>query len=299
MDKLTMMLTFKSVVETGSFTAAGKQLYKSKALLSKQVKDLEEHLGCRLLNRSTRRLYVTEFGKIYYKHCLYILNEIADFEESIKSDQSSVKGVLRLSAPQTFSEMYLTDALIAFLKKFPLVKLEVTLNDCLVNIIEDGYDVAIRIGNLSDSNLVARHLAPIRLILCGSEDYLKSHDCPVLPRDLVNHSCVIDSNIETGTSWVFKVRGTNLNIPIKGNFRVNSAISVKKAVESGLGIGMCPSFTVQESIKAGKIIPLLEEYETDPVGLYAIYPHRRHLATKIKVLISFLSEYFKENKLLF
>lgn len=292
MDILTGMRTYAAVVAAGSFTGAAERLGISKALTSKYVGQLEEHLGVRLLNRTTRRLNVTEVGQAYYQRCRQLLDNMDELEAAVRQQQEAPQGRLLVAAPTTLGEMYLTRAVSDYLKEQPNVSVELVLADRFVNIVDEGFDLAVRIGKLADSSLIARRLAPARIVLCASPDYLNSAGAPAHPKELEVLQCVIDTNIQDPEQWPFKEQSRSFRVKVNGRFRVNNALAVREMLLAGQGIGLCPFYVVEEDIRAGRLQVLLQEYEAIEYGIYAVYPHNRHLAAKVRTFVDYLADHF-------
>lgn len=292
MDILTGMRIYAAVVAAGSFTKAGEYLGISTALASKYVGQLEEHLGVRLLNRTTRRLNVTEAGQGYYQRCQQLLDEIDELEAAVRQQQEVPQGRLRVTAPTTFGETHLTRAVSIYLQQHPKVNVELVLSDRFVDIVDEGFDLAVRIGQLADSSLIARRLAPARIVFCASPAYLSGQGVPESPKELKAHQCIIDTNIQDPEQWLFSERGHSFQVKVNGHFRVNNALAVREALLAGQGIGLCPLYVVEKDIRAGRLQILLQEYEALEYGIYAVYPHNRHLAAKVRTFVDFLADYF-------
>jgi DNA-binding transcriptional LysR family regulator len=292
MDVLTGMRTYAAVVAAGSFTAAADRLGISRALASKYVAQLEEHLGVRLLNRTTRTLSVTEAGRAYYQRCRQVLDDIDELEAAVGDQQAVPRGRLRVAAPITFGERYLARAVADFLAEQPDVSVELVLADRFVNIVDEGFDLAVRIGDLADSGLVARRVAPVRIVACASPDYLARAGTPAHPDELVSHDCIVDSNFRAGDNWSFQDRGRRFSVRVKGRFLVNSALAVREMLLAGQGIGLCPTYAVGDDIADGKLKIILADHEAHDYGIYAVYPHNRHLASKVRVFVEFLVRRF-------
>jgi DNA-binding transcriptional LysR family regulator len=292
MDVLRGMRIYATVVAAGSFTGAAERLGISKALTSKYIGQLEEHLGVRLLNRTTRRLNVTEVGQAYYQRCRQLLDDMDELEAAVRQQQQAPQGRLLVAAPSTFGEMYLTRAVAAFLAEQPGVSVELVLADRFVNIVDEGFDLAVRIGSLADSSLIARRLAPMRVALCASPDYLKSAGVPAHPRQLASLNCVIDTNIQDSEQWAFKEQGRSFRVKVTGRFRVNNALAVREMLLAGHGVGRCPLYVIEDDIRAGRLDVLLQEYEAIEFGIYAVYPHNRHLGAKVRTFVDFLVRRF-------
>jgi len=296
MDTVIGMRTFVAVVDTGSFTVAAERLGISKALTSKYVGQLEEHLGVRLLNRTTRKLSVTEVGQAYYQRCRQLLDDLDELESAVRQQQASPQGELRVAAPVLFGESYLTRAVADYLKSQPGVSVELVLADRFVNLVEEGFDLAVRIGKLADSSLIARKLAQLQVVLCAAPEYLAKAGVPRRLEDIEVHNCVIDTNIDEPDYWHFSRRGESQRIKVSGRFRVNSAQSVREMVLAGMGIGLCPRYVVADDLEQGRVQHLLPSYKTTEYGIYAVYPHNRHLAAKVRTFVDFLVERFEASR---
>jgi DNA-binding transcriptional LysR family regulator len=292
MDVFTGMRTYAAVVAAGSFTGAAERLGLSRALTSKYVGQLEEHLGVRLLNGTTRRLNVTEVGQAYYQRCRQLLDDMDELEAAVRQQQEAPQGHLIVAAPTTFGEMYLTRAVADYLQVQPGVSVELVLADRFVNIVDEGFDLAVRIGKLADSSLISRRLAPARIALCASPDYLNSAGVPAHPRELEALHCVIDTNIQDPEQWPFQEQGQSFRVKVNGRFRVNNALAVREMLLAGQGIGLCPFYVIEEDVRAGRLQVMLQEYEAMDYGIYAVYPHNRHLAAKVRTFVDYLADHF-------
>jgi len=292
MDTIDAMRTFAAVAKTSSFTKAAERLGLSVKLASKYVGQLEDRLGVRLLNRTTRRISLTEVGAAYLERCQSILDEFDNLEAAVQDKHTTPKGTLLISAPTTFGEMYLTSAITDFLNTQSEIIIKLKLSDRYVDIVDEGFDLAIRVGKLDDSSLIAKRLAPARLVACASPGYLKKSGIPKHPEQLINHTCIIDSNLRDGVQWPFQENDQPFSVKVSGAFHVNSALASRNAAINGAGIVLSPTYVVGRDISAGKLTAVLTEFEPPKLGLYAVYPHNRHLATKIRVFVNFLSKRF-------
>ena len=297
MDKIDGIRTFLGVVEAGSFTAAADRLGISKALASKHVAALEQRLGARLINRTTRRLALTEVGRIYAERCKPLLADFDELDTVVQERQGQVRGLLRLSAPVTFGETHLAPIIGDFLKRHPDLTIELSLTDRVVDLIDEGVDAALRISDMADSSLIARRLSHIRMICCAAPAYLDRHGRPAHPDALAKHQCIVDLNDKTGAGWPFTVHGERRLVPVEGRYRVNSARAVRDALLAVGGIGRCPSFVVAEDIAAGRLEVVLADQVSEEIGIYLVYPHARHLAAKVRVLADFLTRSARQNPL--
>lgn len=292
MDTLTAMRTFVAVVRAGSFTAGAEQLGISTALASKYVGRLEDRLGVRLLNRTTRSLTLTEDGAAYLDRASQVIDEFDQLEAAVQNRAAAPSGRLVISAPVTFGEEYLTMMVAAFLETYPEISIELQLTDRFVSLVDEGVDVAIRIANLTDSSLIARRLAPARIVVCASPSYLEQHGVPATPEDLQAHRSIVDTNFRGGSAWTFSIGGKQLSTKVQGQFSVNSARAVRQMLLQGAGVGLIPTYAVGEDLRAGRLRVLLEEYEALDLGIYALYTHNRHLAPKVRAFIDFATDFF-------
>ena len=283
-----------AVMEMGSFAKAATRLGTSAGQASKSVTRLEEELGVRLLNRTTRALAATEVGQAYFESMRHLLDELDALDQSIKSRSGMVSGKLKLTAPTSFGAAQLTPVLIDFALRFPDVELNVNFSDRVVNLVDEGFDAGVRIGNLSDSSLIARKLCDARIVLAASSEYLKERGVPLNPDDLSKHNCIVDTNFRDPLTWRFRdpSKSNQVVVSVDGRLRFSSADACLAAAERGLGILKIPSFMAGPLFRAKRLVPLLKNYEDTPSGVYAIYPSGRHLAFKVRALIDFLEERF-------
>lgn len=288
MDRLAAMYAFRAVVDCGGFAAAARTSGRSKTALSKAVADLETHLGVRLLQRTTRRLALTDAGRQYHARCASLLADLEESESEARDNQSAVQGRIRLVAPQTFGELYLIPLLARFMEETPAISLDLHLTDHFVDLIEEQFDLAVRIADLPESSLVARPLCRMQLLVCAAPDYLARHGRPLHPQELTEHTCVIDTNLREPRVWTFQHGETSLRVPVRGSVAVNSASAVRAMALAGRGIALCPDFAVAPALQDGRLERLLERYATASRGIYAVYPNRQHLARRLRVLIDFL-----------
>ncbi len=291
MDKLGAMRAFARVAESGSFSSAARLLGRSKAVVSKQIASLEAALGVQLLARTTRQVRLTEVGRSYFERCVQVLAELDDLESNVQQSQSSPRGVLRVTGPQTFAELHLSDAVREFLLRYPELKMELVLTDRIVDLVDDGFDVAIRVGQLEDSSLLARRLTASSVVTCAAPAYLARRGVPRSPEQLIDHDLVLDSNVRQPGTWRFR-RGTRtVNVRVSGRLQVNSAVMVRHLLVGGAGIGLCPEFVVRDDLEAGRLVPLLAQFSGYDLGVYAVYPHTRHVPSRVRVFVDFLADY--------
>ena len=292
MDTLDLMRTFVAVVDSMSFTAAGQRLGRSKALISKHIGELEERLGTRLIHRTTRSVKVTEIGRAYYDRARTLLTDFEALEDTVKAQSGQPRGRLRVTAPQTLGEMELMEMVKAFRARYPLLELEIFLADRIVDLVGEGFEVALRVTTLQDSSLIARKLCDVRLLLCASPDYLAQHGSPQAPGDLVRHNCIVDTNIRWRESWRFGHPDAGDQIRVNPCISVNSATAVHRAVVEGMGIGFIPEFAVTRDLRQGRLVTLFETETQHRLGVYLVYPHRLHLSAKVRAFIDFTAEWY-------
>jgi DNA-binding transcriptional LysR family regulator len=296
MDTLDGMRTIIAVVEAGSFTAASDRLAISKALVSKYVGEVEKNLGVRLFNRSTRRLALTEAGQKYYEQALPLIDEFSALVDKVTGEQTTPRGLLRVSAPQTFGEMKLSPVIPKFLDDNRDMRIDLQLSDRMIDMLEEGIDVVIRIGAVDDSSMIARHIKTLPLILCASPHYIEQYGSPKQAQDLTQHSCIIDSNFRVGKLWpVVSPSGETVSIEVTSRAAANSPRAVKEMALAGGGIAMIPRFIVEHELQAGLLQEVLPGHHTLEFGLFAIYPHRKYLSKKVRCFIDFLADEFACN----
>lgn len=297
MDRLTAMEIFTRVVGEGSFSGAARVLNMSKSAVSKYISDLEERLGARLLNRTTRRLSLTDVGKAYYERCQRVLSDIDEMEAAVSYKTQQVGGLLKIAAPVTFSVKHFGAPLSKFLTVYPDIVIDLNLNDRRVDIVDEGFDVALRIARrLSDSSLIAAKLATSRSITAASPAYLAEFGTPQTPRDLLNHNCLRYSNLGPISEWDFvSPEGETMAIHAKGSISANNGEVLREAALDGKGIISGPSFLSGEAIREGTLVQILPEYKQEDFSIFAVYPHNRHLSAKVRRLVDFLKDYWGGN----
>lgn len=289
MDKFGEMRTFAAVVDAGSFVQAADALDLSKAAVSRHVADLEQRLGVRLLQRTTRKLSLTEEGGAFYGRCKSLLAELEEAEAEITSKSVEASGLVKINVPVSFGLLHLAPLWPAFMAKHPKVSLDVTVSDRMVDLVEEGYDMAIRIARLPSSSLVSRKLAASRLILCASPAYLRKHSKPKHPSELANHAVLSYSLLVMGEQWEFEGPEGNVTVAVKPVLRTNSGDICRAAALKHQGVILQPSFIVGDDLRKGTLVELMPKYRSLEFGIYAIYPSRRYVSPKVRVLIDFLS----------
>lgn len=296
MNKFLEMQTFKSVVETGSFVKAADTLNLSKAAVSRHVVDLERRLGVRLLHRTTRRISLTTEGQAFYIRCKDVLSELQDMESEMTSKQDKVSGLLRINAPFTFGIQHLAPLWGQFRETHPQVTLDVTLSDRVVDLVEEGYDLAIRIAALENSSLVSRRLASTKMTLCASPAYLKKYGKLTKPADLTSHQVIGYSYLSSKDEWHFTGPDGNVSVMTRPWMHTNNGETCKAAALAHQGIILQPRFVVGPELDAGKLVEVLPKYRSTDIGIYAVYPTRKHLSAKVRLLIEFLAEHFSKQE---
>ncbi len=290
---LARIRAFVQVFDSGGFSAAARQHGRSKALLSKYVTDLEDYLGVRLMNRTTRKLSLTEAGEAYYREVSQLLQQLDELDQSVSEQTTEPRGLLRISAARNFGETTLAPAIFAFIHKFPDVSIDLRLEDRYVDLVEEGIDVALRISNLVDSSLIARKIADMRLACVASPEFIARHGRPATPEALRHTPCIVDVNLQGQANWRFLDGDKTLSVHVTGPIRLNSPLAARTAAEAGLGVALLPSYLADAGLARGTLVSLLEEWLPTGQTLQAVYPHRRHLAGKVRALIDHLVVWFE------
>lgn len=291
MSQLEDMRIFAEAVDAQSFTAAADRLGLSKQFVSKRIAALEKRLGARLLVRSTRHLHATDLGLAYHEHARRILEEVDAVEQLVASRNAAPRGLLRLSAPMTFATLHLGPVIPAFMQRHPEVVVELELNDRTVDLIGEGYDMAVRIGTLADSSLIARRIAAVQLITCASPDYLRRHGTPSAPGDLASHACLTYGRARRG-EWTFRVEGRVRKVAVSGPMRANNGEMLRDAAVAGLGVVCLPDFIVAAALADGHLVPVLEAFQPEGFNVYAVYPQHRQSSLLVRAFSDFLAERF-------
>jgi DNA-binding transcriptional LysR family regulator len=296
MERLDCDRMFVAVLGTGSFAAAAERLGTSSGQASKLVSKLEADLGVQLIKRTTRALSPTEVGKAYFERIKTLLEEFDALDASIRHASGAPGGRLRLTVPISFGTMHLAPVLADFARAFPQIQLDVSFSDRVSQLVDEGFDAAIRIiGQPDDNSLIARRLCDIRLVVAAAPAYLESRGEPLVPADLVGHDCIIDSNFHDPLNWPFRHGKADaaVAVPVASRLRFASGEACVAAAAAGLGITRVPSFVAGHSFRTGAVRPLLATFEVAPVGLYTLYPPTRHLALKVRVLVDFLASCYR------
>jgi len=293
MDKVQEMASFVAVAEAGSFVAAAEATGLSKAALSRHVAELEERLGVRLMQRTTRRLSLTEEGQGFLARCKELLAAIDEAESEVSSTRAEASGLLRVNAGLTFGTLHLAPLWGEFLARHPKVALDVTLNDRMVDLVDEGYDLAVRITNLPSSGLVGRKLASTRLVLCASPHYLSEHGTPEEPAELLRHQVVSYSYFATRDEWHFTGPRGEASVRLKPRMHTNNGDTCRAVALAGQGIVLQPDFLVGEDLRSGALVEVMPAFRAATIGIHAVFPSRKHLPLKVRRLVDFLVESFR------
>ena len=292
MDRIDAIQAFVAVVDAGSFVAAADKLSLSKAVVSRQIAWLEEQLGTRLLHRTTRRVSLTSDGELFLGRSRELLQDWQEATEEVSHRTLQARGTLRLNVPFSYGVMRLAALWPVFMQQHPDVLLDITLSDRVIDLVDEGYDLAVRIGHLSSSSLISRRLASMRLKVCASPAYLKAHGKPELPTDLAAHRIVSYSLLSTGDAWTLSAKADpkqRQSIEMTPVMQSNNGDTCTAVAMAGQGVVLQPDFMVQQHLDSGALVELLPAWQADEFGIYAVYPSRRFLPAKVRLMIDFLS----------
>ncbi len=292
MDNLSAMGIFVKVVNEGSFSAAARASSLTPSAVSKQVGRLEDRLGARLFNRTTRHLSLTEVGRGFYDRCCQILVDVEEAEDAVANLHAAPRGTLKLNVPVAFGRLWITGLIPEFMQRYPEIKLDLNLHDRFVDLLSEGYDLAVRIGDLEDSSLIARKLAANRRVVCASPAYLEKHGSPKKPTDLEKHDCLIYASRAFRNDWRFNGPNGEETVHVTGAVETNNPEVIMDLIGKDMGIGLLPLWLVGLAIKAGKVTEILPDYHVPDSAIYAIYPPGRHLSPKVRVFVDFMVEKF-------
>jgi DNA-binding transcriptional LysR family regulator len=291
-DRLQSMAVFVRVAEQGSFSLAAHQMGLSKSAVSKHVAALEEHLGVRLLNRTTRRLVLTEVGSVYRDHCARVVQEVEEADLAASEHSLTPRGRLKVNAPVTFGFLHLGPLVPEFLASHPAIRLELTLNDRVVDLLEEGFDLAVRIGRLADSSLIARRLATTGFVCAAAPAYLARTGTPAEPGDLAHHNCLRYTYRPQPEGWSFSRGGEQVTVRIGGNLEANNGDALRAAARAGLGIVYLPDFIAAADVASGALVRLLAGWEAPQLPIHAVFPPQRHPSAKLRAFVDFLAAHF-------
>jgi DNA-binding transcriptional LysR family regulator len=294
MDRMTSIETFVKVADSGGFSAAARVLNMSASMVTNHVRSLEERLGVRLLNRNTRKISLTEVGQSYYERAQQILADIEDADRSALALQTSPRGKLLLNTSIAMPP-FLAPVIAEFVELYPEISIVMSMSDREVDLLEDGFDLAIRHMPLADSSMMSRRIATYHFILTGAPGYFAKYGIPKHPRDLATHNCLTFSNAVGGHDWRFSGPEGDLSVPVAGNMQSNSANALRLAAVHGQGVTILPSFLVADDLRAGRLMPVLNEFLNAEHAVSAIFPHRHRLSVKVRSFIDLLGKHFRDD----
>lgn len=289
MDKIDRMRAFALVAKNASFTLAARRLGKSSRLVSKYVADLEESLGVQLLNRTTRSVSLTDAGATCLAMCEPLLDGFDEMEETVRNAQTLLSGAIRISAPTGFGSLRLAPSLAAFATRHPGVEVDLQLSDRRASVVEEGLDLAIRIGPMRDSSLKIRQLGPMPLIVCASPGYLAREGRPGHPNALATHDCILDGNMTEPTVWRFNFQDEEVAVHVNGRLRADAPAASARMAAAGVAVARCPAYTVSDALKSGELVELFAEHRVTPYVVAALFPQNRRLTTRVRALIDHLA----------
>lgn len=293
MDRFEDLKTFVAVVEAGSFTAAAERLETAKSAVSRRITTLEQRLGVQLLRRTTRQLSLTDSGRSFYEHSARILADLDEAESAVAQQHGELSGALKVALPLSFGVRHMCEPIAAFSRRHPRVRFDLDLNDRRIDLVEEGVDLAVRIGHLTDSSLIARRLFEARSVVCASRAYLDAHGTPETPDDLADHACLVYANRPDPARWTARAAGGRTHtVSVKVAMTATSGDFLCAAACQGHGITMQPTFIAGESISRGELVPVLTGFEWPVTPAWAIYPPTRHLSYRVREFIDFLAGHF-------
>jgi len=294
-EELASMALFAEVVRARSFSEAARRTRIAKSAVSKRVAQLEERLGVRLLARTTRKLSLTSDGARFFEHCDALLKAADAANESVSGASEHARGVLRVNAPVTFAQMQLARALSLFLRAQPEIEIELSVDDRMVDVVEGGFDLVIRITRLADSSLIAKRLASSRLVVVGAPAYFAEHGMPTTPAELVHHHCLHYGRVPFAAEWRFRSPDGPYVVPARSHFTASDGTVLREAARSGLGLAVLPWFMVAHEVTAGRLTLALEGARRANIGIYALFAHRKQLPLRTKLLLASLTRYFAQS----
>ena len=298
MESFNAIPIFIAVADNAGFSSAGRQLGISKSAVSKRITQLEDQLAARLFHRTTRKLSLTEAGERFYEYAAQANRSAQQAEDAVHELKGEPRGVLKIQLPMTLGQMHITPLIPLFLQRYPHLEIDLVMDDRHINLVEQGYDLAVRAGDMPDSNLIARPLAPLHSVVCASPEFLQAFeqqnqqalDRPPL---LTKANCITYTYSSNANIWQFdssQINKPSHKIKVNGNYRVNNSAALKQALIAGIGIGRLPTFIVGDAIKRGELVALFQDYKMPSKSLYAVYPERQYLPTKVRVFLDFLIE---------
>jgi DNA-binding transcriptional LysR family regulator len=297
MDRLGAIQVFAQVVEYGSFAKAAERLGLSTSATSRHVAELESHLQTRLLNRTTRRVSLTESGRAFYERAVQLLADLEEAEQEAARASVEPRGTIRLTTSVNFGVRHLAPAIAEFMARHAEVRFDVSVSDRVVDLVEEGFDLGVRVGAAGADNLVARKLGETRLVPCASPQYLSAHPAPKTPEDLAAHNCFTYEYVTPRNVWRFRdASGAERTVRVAGTLHSNNGDLLGEVAARGAGIIFEPAFIVGPDVRAGRLVPLLQEFTPPPVPIYAVYPSRKHLSAKVRRFVEFLVERFAQGQ---
>ncbi|MEH0697494.1 LysR family transcriptional regulator [Vibrio owensii] len=297
MDRLTAIEVFVCVVEEKTFTSAATKMRMSNSAVTKHIAMLEDGLRVKLLNRTTRRVSLSEAGEVYYGHCKTILSDIAASREAIEFLKDEPHGTIKVNAPVYFGTNFLVPAIAKFQQVKPFVFVELSLTDLYVDLIDTGVDVLFRVGELDDSTFKAKKITSTRTIVCASPSYLSARGVPQTPDELLQHNCLKSTKPKSARGWTFSVAGAHTTLPIGGSFTSNDGEALLNGAKEGIGIARLPSFMIGSHIQQQTLNAILTDYELPPIGIYALYPNSQYMPRKLRAFLDFIQTYFESDEL--
>jgi len=292
MSEFAAIPVFVAVVESGGFSAASRTLGVSKSAVSKRINQLENHLGVLLLHRTTRRLSLTEAGERYYEHAAQALSAAGKAENAVTELQGEPQGKLKISSPMSFGRLHVAPLIPKFMQRYPKLQIDLVMDDRNIDLVAGGIDVAIRSGDMPDSTLIARKLAPLRQVLCASPIYIDRYGMPVTPSELRERNCILFSYSGDANQWTLSKGDQSEAVLVSGSYRVNNSEALLEALREGVGIGRLPTFVAGPDLKAGNLVRILESYHIPDHSFYAVFPERQYLPAKVRAFLDFAIEYF-------
>jgi DNA-binding transcriptional LysR family regulator len=292
MNEFSAIPVFVAVIENGGFSAASRTLGVSKSAVSKRINQLESHLGVRLLHRTTRKLSLTEAGERYFEHAAQALLAAGKAEDAVTELQGEPQGKLKISSPMSFGRLHVAPLIPKFMQRYPKLQIDLVMDDRNIDLVAGGIDVAIRSGDMPDSTLIARKLAPLRQVLCASPIYVDRYGMPVTPSELSERNCILFSYSGDANEWTLNKGDRSETVLVSGSYRVNNSEALLEALREGVGIGRLPTFVAGPDLKGGNLVRILESYHIPDHIFYAVFPERQYLPAKVRVFLEFAVEYF-------
>ena len=292
MNEFGAIPVFVAVVENDGFSAASRALGISKSAVSKRINQLENHLGVRLLHRTTRKLSLTEAGERYFEHAAQALTAAGQAEDAVTELQGEPQGKLKISSPMSFGRLHVAPLIPIFMKRYPKILIDLVMDDRNIDLVAEGFDLAIRSGDMPASTLIARKLAPLRQVLCASPDYIDRYGMPVTPSELSERNCILFSYSGDANEWTLNKGGKSEAVLVSGSYRVNNSEAILVALREGIGIGRLPTFVAGPDLREGNLVRILESYHIPDHTFYAVFPERQYLPAKVRAFLDFSINYF-------